>query len=145
MRLFLQLTGTQVAGRQNNNCFLSGVYVPLFVTCLSRFSRANAEEFVRGVPQPLQKQYGRAFKKLSKIRRRFAFKKLSKIFQRFAFKNFPAISCQNFSSDLLLKSFQNFSSDLLSKSFQNFFQRLAFKLFPAICFQNFERSEIAKI
>ena len=37
VRLFLQLlTGTQVAGRQNNNLFQSGVYVLLFVILLHK-------------------------------------------------------------------------------------------------------------
>ena len=105
------------------------------------------------VPQSLQKQYGRAFKKLSKFCQRFAFKnfpaicfqKAFKYFQRFAFKNFPAICFQKFSSDLLSKVCQLFSFQKAFKNctaiiFQKFpaicFQK-AFKIFPAISFQNF--------
>ena len=139
MRLFLQLlTGTQVAGRRNNNFCLSGVYVLLFVTLCVLISLTIFSRKCRGIrprrTSAIDKTIWPSVQKAFKFLPAFCFqkfssdllsKKLSKIFQRFAFIFFPAICFQKFSSDLLSKfcqllSFQKFSSDLLSKSFQNF-------------------------
>ena len=141
---YSNLTGTQVASRQNNNFFssrrlctsLSDLPSLMRLTILSRKCRGIRPR------RTAAKTFKKAFKILpafcfQKFFQRFAFKKLSNIFQRFAFKNFPAICFQKIFSDLLSKfcqlfsfqkasknfpaiSFQKFSSDLLSKSFQKF-------------------------
>ena len=129
VHLFLQLlTGTQVAGRQNNNFFCpASMYILYFSLWLAFINKSH--DFLA----QMQRNSSEAYR--SHLQNNMA--ERSKSFQIFAFKNFPAICFQKFSSDLLSnifqrfafkilpalelsKSFQKFSSDLLSKSFQNF-------------------------
>ena len=126
VRLFLQLlTGTQVASRQNNNFFFCPASM-CFSMWLAFINKAHdflaqMQRKYRGVPQPLQKQYGRAFKKLSKFCKHFAFKNFPAICFQKAFKIFPAISFQNISSDLLSKFWMLQDGEILKANcFQNF-------------------------
>ena len=136
VRLFLQLlTGTQVAGRQNNKfsvrrrctslCDLPSL---ISLTIFSRKCRGIRQRRTAAIARTLWPSVQKAFKIL------------------------PAFCFQKFSSDLLSKSFQTFSSDLLSKIFQRFafkifpaisFQK-AFKIFPAISFQKFSSDWLSK-
>ena len=126
VRLFLQLlTGTsQVAGRQNN-------IFSVLRLCTSLCDLPSLISLT--IFSPLQKQYGRAFKKLSKF------------CQRFAFKNFPSICFQKDFKHLSAICFQQFSSDLLSKFCQLFSFQKAFKNFPAISFQKFSSDLLSKV
>ena len=142
VRLFLQLiyvnlTGTQVAGRQNNNFFCpASMYFSLWLAFINK-SHDFLSQMQRNSSEAYRSHLQNNMAERSKSFQIFASVLLSKIFQRFAFKNFPAICFQTFSSDLLSKifqrfafkilpahelskSFQKFSSDLLSKSFQKF-------------------------
>ena len=112
VRLFLQLlTGTQVAGRQNNSFFCpASMYFSFWFAFINK-----SHDFLAQMQRNSSEAYHSPCKNNMAER--------SKSFQKF-------------SSDLLSKSFQTFSSDLLSK----IFQRFAFKNFPAICFQNFASS-----
>ena len=107
------LTGTQVAGRQNNIFFsvrrlcTSLCDLPSIINkshdFLAQIQR-NSSEAYRSNYENNMAERSKSFQNfpsvlLSKIFQRFAFKKISNIFQRFAFKNFPAICFQKFSSD----------------------------------------------